>query len=50
MKYFAIALIELAIPFAVTAQDKPMAQNDRFVGTWKLNVNRIQLRRHREVH
>jgi hypothetical protein len=38
MKYFAIALIGLAIPFAVTAQDKPMAQNDRFAGTWKLNV------------
>ena len=38
MKYLSIALLGLAIPFAVTAQDKPMAQNDAFAGTWKLNV------------
>jgi len=41
MKYLGVVLIALVIPFAVTAQgtqNGQAAQNDRFVGTWKLNV------------
>jgi hypothetical protein len=41
MKYLGVVLIALAGAFAVTAQDAQngqAAQNDRFVGTWKLNV------------
>ena len=41
MKCMGVILIALAGAFAVVAQDTqngPAAQNDRFVGTWKLNV------------
>ena len=38
MKRIAIAFVGLAIPLAVFAQDKQTAQNDPFLGTWKLNV------------
>ncbi len=35
MKSFAVALLGLAMPFVLGAQN---AQNDPFIGTWKLNV------------
>jgi hypothetical protein len=41
MKYFGVVLIALAGAFAVAAQatqSGQAAQNDRFIGTWKLNV------------
>jgi hypothetical protein len=41
MKYLGLVFIALVGAFAATAQDthnEQAAQNDRFVGTWKLNV------------
>jgi hypothetical protein len=41
MKFLGVLLIALAGAFSVAAQDAqngPSTQNDRFAGTWKLNV------------
>ncbi len=41
MKYLGVVLIALAGAFALAEQDTQngqAAQNDRFLGTWKLNV------------
>jgi len=41
MKYLGVAMIALAGAFALAAQNTQAgqaAQNDRFIGTWKLNV------------